>query len=147
MHMALLLTSIDTEQPCRFFQSGLNGIFGFHSSAFDFITLYLLYGYFHLSGAPFQTRWFLQSVLTEVLILFYGAHPPPFTAQPSRQMAVDHGTTGHGTDRVPAVFSFCRPAGIHRAECAGAAGHHSRIGAVPAESRWAKDPFLEVDRS
>lgn len=45
-------------------------VFGIHSSAFDFLTFYLLYGYFHLSGAPFQTGWFLESALTEVLILF-----------------------------------------------------------------------------
>ena len=33
-------------------------VFGLHSSIFDFITFYILYFYFKLSGAPFQTAGF-----------------------------------------------------------------------------------------
>jgi Mg2+-importing ATPase len=44
--------------------------FGLHSSVFDFITFYVLYVYFRLSGSPFQTGWFLESAITEILILF-----------------------------------------------------------------------------
>ena len=44
--------------------------FGLHSSIFDFITFYTLYHYFTLSGSAFQTGWFLESVITEILILF-----------------------------------------------------------------------------
>jgi len=44
--------------------------FGLHSSIFDFITFYVLYIYFQLSGSAFQTGWFLESAITELLILF-----------------------------------------------------------------------------
>nr|WP_262713655.1 magnesium-translocating P-type ATPase [Panacibacter ginsenosidivorans] len=45
-------------------------VFGLHSSLFDFITFYFLYFYFRLSGSAFQTGWFLESSITELLILF-----------------------------------------------------------------------------
>lgn len=45
-------------------------VFGLHSSLFDFIIFYLLYFYFKLTGSLFQTGWFLESVITELLILF-----------------------------------------------------------------------------
>jgi Mg2+-importing ATPase len=44
-------------------------VFGLHSSVFDFITFWLLYHYFQLSGSYFQTGWFLESVSTELLLL------------------------------------------------------------------------------
>jgi P-type Mg2+ transporter len=45
-------------------------VFGLHSSCFDFITFYVLNIYFGLSNSAFQTGWFLESVITEILILF-----------------------------------------------------------------------------
>jgi Mg2+-importing ATPase len=45
-------------------------VFGLHSSIFDFITFYVLYIYFRLSGSPFRTGWFLESAITELLILY-----------------------------------------------------------------------------
>jgi Mg2+-importing ATPase len=45
-------------------------VFGLHSSFFDFLTFYILYNYFRLSNAPFQTGWFLESTITELLIIF-----------------------------------------------------------------------------
>lgn len=45
-------------------------VFGLHSSLFDFLTFYILFTYFHLSGSPFQTGWFIESSITELLILF-----------------------------------------------------------------------------
>jgi Mg2+-importing ATPase len=45
-------------------------VFGLHSSFFDFLTFYVLYYYFRLSNAPFQTGWFLESTITELLIIF-----------------------------------------------------------------------------
>lgn len=45
-------------------------VFGLHSSVFDFITFYILWFYFKLSNAAFQTGWFLESAITEVIILF-----------------------------------------------------------------------------
>jgi P-type Mg2+ transporter len=45
-------------------------VFGLHSSVFDFITFYVLYFHFRLSGSFFQTGWFLESTITELVILF-----------------------------------------------------------------------------
>lgn len=45
-------------------------VFGLHSSIFDFVTFYTLFYYFKLSNATFQTGWFLESAVTELLILY-----------------------------------------------------------------------------
>lgn len=45
-------------------------VFGLHSSIFDFITFYILYVSFDLSDSFFQTGWFIESSITELLILF-----------------------------------------------------------------------------
>ena len=44
--------------------------FGIHSSLFDFISFYGLFYRFKLPEAQFQTAWLLESVLTELFILF-----------------------------------------------------------------------------
>jgi Mg2+-importing ATPase len=44
--------------------------FGLHSSIFDFITFYLLYYLYKVPASIFQTGWFIESTLTELLILF-----------------------------------------------------------------------------
>jgi Mg2+-importing ATPase len=45
-------------------------VFGIHSSIFDFLTFYMMYFYFKLNEAAFQTSWFIESVITEIIILF-----------------------------------------------------------------------------
>lgn len=45
-------------------------IFGLHSSLFDYLTFYVLYRLFHASQAVFHTGWFIESICTELLILF-----------------------------------------------------------------------------
>ncbi|HVZ26919.1 MAG TPA: magnesium-translocating P-type ATPase [Sediminibacterium sp.] len=45
-------------------------IFGLHSSIFDYLTFYVLYKLFHASQAVFHTGWFIESICTELLILF-----------------------------------------------------------------------------
>lgn len=44
-------------------------IFGLQSSFFDFITFGVLYYYFHASPETFRTGWFMESLLSEILIL------------------------------------------------------------------------------
>ncbi|HEU4552521.1 MAG TPA: magnesium-translocating P-type ATPase [Chitinophaga sp.] len=44
--------------------------YGLHSSLFDLATFYVLYFHYRLSESPFQTGWFLESVITEILIVF-----------------------------------------------------------------------------
>lgn len=45
-------------------------VFGLHSAVFDFITFYMLYAHLHLTGGAFQTGWFLESAITEIIIVF-----------------------------------------------------------------------------
>ena len=44
-------------------------VFGLESSLFDFLTFGMLYFIFRVSPGLFRTGWFMESVLTEVLIL------------------------------------------------------------------------------
>ena len=43
--------------------------FGLQSSLFDFLTFGILYTYFHASPQIFRTGWFMESLLSEILIL------------------------------------------------------------------------------
>lgn len=43
--------------------------FGPISSLFDFITFFVLYGLLHISGAEFQTGWFMVSLATQILVI------------------------------------------------------------------------------
>lgn len=52
--------------------------FGIHSSLFDFLTFYALYYYFDLRDSAFQTGWFLESVMTELVIIFIIRTKKPF---------------------------------------------------------------------
>jgi Mg2+-importing ATPase len=45
-------------------------IFGPLSSLFDFITFGVLYGAFGLVGSHFQTGWFLESLATQILVVY-----------------------------------------------------------------------------
>jgi len=44
-------------------------LFGLQSSVFDFITFGILYYYFHATPQTFRTGWFMESLLSEILIL------------------------------------------------------------------------------
>ena len=45
-------------------------IFGPISSVFDFATFFISTAVFHFSGASFQTGWFLESILTQTLVVY-----------------------------------------------------------------------------
>ena len=45
-------------------------VFGLHSSIFDFLTFFALYKLFHADEDLFHTGWFIESISTELLILF-----------------------------------------------------------------------------
>lgn len=45
-------------------------VFGLVSSIFDFVTFWLLYYVFHFSEAQFQTGWFIESIATQVLVIY-----------------------------------------------------------------------------
>jgi Mg2+-importing ATPase len=45
-------------------------IIGSVSSLFDFLTFYLMLAVFHANAATFQTGWFVESMATQVLVIF-----------------------------------------------------------------------------
>ncbi len=45
-------------------------VFGLQSSVFDYLTFYVLYKIFSVNANHFRTGWFVESILTELLILF-----------------------------------------------------------------------------
>jgi P-type Mg2+ transporter len=45
-------------------------VFGLISSIFDFLTFFVLYKVFHLSDSHFQTGWFIESIATQILVIF-----------------------------------------------------------------------------
>ncbi|RAJ83147.1 Mg2+-importing ATPase [Chitinophaga dinghuensis] len=45
-------------------------VFGLLSSVFDMLTFYLLQGHFHVNPAQFRTGWFMESLATQILVVF-----------------------------------------------------------------------------
>jgi P-type Mg2+ transporter len=57
------------------------------SSAFDFLTFYVLLRYFHASERLFHTGWFVESLATQTLVLFViRTMGNPFRSRPSRAL-------------------------------------------------------------
>ncbi|MGN6293051.1 MAG: magnesium-translocating P-type ATPase [Chitinophagaceae bacterium] len=64
-------------------------VFGLHSSIFDLITFYVLYVHLRLSGSFFQTGWFIESVITELLILYViRTRKPVIKSRPGRVLLI-----------------------------------------------------------
>ncbi len=65
-------------------------IYGFTSSVFDLFTFWLLYKYFAVSEAQFRTGWFMESLATQILVVFIirTQHTPFFTSMPSRKLII-----------------------------------------------------------
>ena len=58
------------------------------SSAFDFLTFYVLLAFFHANETLFRTGWFVESLATQVLVIFVIRTRGPATAsRPSRALA------------------------------------------------------------
>ncbi|HVX40100.1 MAG TPA: magnesium-translocating P-type ATPase [Gemmatimonadaceae bacterium] len=61
---------------------------GLVSSVFDFLTFGVLLGVFHASERLFQTGWFVESMLTQILVLFViRTMGNPLRSRPSRALA------------------------------------------------------------
>src|SRR5262249_1887040 len=59
------------------------------SSVFDFLTFYVLLGYFHSDERMFHTGWFVESLATQTLVLFViRTMGNPFRSRPSPALAV-----------------------------------------------------------
>ncbi|MGE0450627.1 MAG: magnesium-translocating P-type ATPase [Vicinamibacterales bacterium] len=63
--------------------------FGALSSLFDIVTFALLIGFFHASRAVFQTGWFVESLLTELVVaLVVRTRRPFYRSRPGRVLLV-----------------------------------------------------------
>jgi Mg2+-importing ATPase len=64
-------------------------IFGVHSSLFDLITFMTLYFLLKVKESEFQTGWFIESVLSELLIVFIiRTHKNFFKSKPSKYLFI-----------------------------------------------------------
>lgn len=65
-------------------------IFGLTSSVFDLMTFWVLYRYFDLTIAQFRTGWFMESLATQILVVFIIRTPkiPFFRSKPSVQLVI-----------------------------------------------------------
>lgn len=65
-------------------------IFGLTSSVFDLMTFWILYRYFDLTVAHFRTGWFMESLATQILVVFIIRTPkiPFFGSKPSVQLVI-----------------------------------------------------------
>lgn len=65
-------------------------IFGLVSSVFDLITFYLLYTFFAVNEAQFRTGWFLESLATQILVVFVirTNHLPFIQSKPGKFLAI-----------------------------------------------------------
>jgi Mg2+-importing ATPase len=74
-YMAVAADNVDEDElkvPQRWNLKQLKNfmiVFGLHSSVFDYLTFFFLYRFFK-SEPIFQTGWFIESICTELLILF-----------------------------------------------------------------------------
>ncbi|MGL2966188.1 magnesium-translocating P-type ATPase [Flavobacterium sp. XGLA_31] len=64
-------------------------IFGIHSSVFDMITFITLYFVLKVKESAFQTGWFIESILTELFILFIiRTHKNFFKSKPGKYLFI-----------------------------------------------------------
>jgi Mg2+-importing ATPase len=58
------------------------------SSLFDFLTFFILLKLFHAGAGLFQTGWFIESMATQVLVIFViRTAKNPFRSRPNRWLA------------------------------------------------------------
>jgi len=62
-------------------------VFGLHSSVFDLATFWIFYAVFSVSTEAFRSAWFVESVLTEILIIYVvRSHRAFWQSQPARHL-------------------------------------------------------------
>ena len=64
--------------------------FGPLSSIYDFLTFGVMWYFFHARGALFQTGWFIESIATEILVVFVirTARTPFYKSKPGKWLAI-----------------------------------------------------------
>ena len=63
-------------------------VYGITSSVFDLVTFWLLYKYFSVNEAQFRTGWFMESLATQVLVVFIirTQYVPFYKSKPSPRL-------------------------------------------------------------
>jgi P-type Mg2+ transporter len=63
-------------------------IYGITSSVFDLLTFWLLFSYFAVNEAQFRTGWFMESLATQILVVFIirTQHTPFLASKPSKKL-------------------------------------------------------------
>jgi len=78
------------EQPQKWDLSRLRRfmfVFGLHSSVFDLATFWVFYAVFSVSTEAFRSAWFVESVLTEILIIYVvRSHRAFWQSKPARHL-------------------------------------------------------------
>ena len=86
--------NVDTDEiqhPRKFDISAMKKfmvVFGLLSTSFDLITFYIMLNIFHVSEHGFQTGWFIESLLTQILVVFIvrTRHIPFVQSRPSGRL-------------------------------------------------------------
>jgi Mg2+-importing ATPase len=110
------------------------------SSVFDFLTFYLLYRVLHASEAAFHTGWFVESMCTQVLVIFViRTRGNPFRSRPSGALAVVSLAVVVAALLLPLSplgpeLGFVRPPGIFLGALAAMVAGY--LVAVEAVKRW-----------
>lgn len=65
-------------------------VFGWMSSIFDFLTFWLLYYVFKLTAPEFQTGWFIESIATQIFVIYIirTKKLPFFKSRPSKALFI-----------------------------------------------------------
>jgi Mg2+-importing ATPase len=92
-YMAVSSDNVDVEQlrhPSKWNLRQIRNfmvVFGLHSSLFDVITFITLYTLLKVPEGVFQTAWFFESILTELIILFIiRTKKPFFKSKPGKKL-------------------------------------------------------------
>lgn len=88
-------------------------VFGLQSSIFDFLTFGLLLYVFHTTQEQFRTGWFMESLLTEILILLIiRTRRSFFKSKPSKYLMITSAFTFFASLILP-YFPFARVFGLY----------------------------------
>ncbi len=122
--------------------------FGPLSSLFDFLTFAVLLGVFHAGPDLFRTGWFIESMATQVLVIFVirTRRSPFWKSRPARSLLVAS-TSGGPPGRPDPLLAGVRPSRV-RATARGAAARHGRDGrCLPGTGRRREAGVLRRGRA
>jgi len=101
------------------------------SSAFDFLTFYVMLVVLKASAPLFQTGWFVESLCTQVLVIFIiRTRGNPFRSRPHPVLAA----TSLAVAAIGAVLPYCARA-PHQSPASNVRSSPARAGSRPGSPR------------